>query len=237
MENADRLPAIQQREGRVVVEWHLRDREIRHARPDQRDRVLDHRQRFQPEEIHLQHPKVGERSHRELADDIRAFAVAAKRHVFRKIAIADDDSGGVHASVAREPFQNRGVIPELFRRRLAFDCPFQIRRLFGSGSERDVELVWNHLRDSIRFPVAQTDDAPDIAHHAFRFQFAEGDDLGHTAFAVFLAHVLQHFAAARFTEIDVDIRWRNAFRIEETLEEEIKLQRIDIRDPEHVRDH
>ena len=60
--------------------------------------------------------------------------------------------------------------------------------------------------------------AADVAHHAFRLQFAESDDLRDAALAVFLPNVFEDFAAARFAEIDVDIRRRNAIRIQKPLE-------------------
>ena len=123
-----------------------------------------------------------------------------------KIAIADHDTGGVDAGVARKAFEQVGVFPELARRRFGLDRLLQVRRFLRRGGEGDVQLVRDHLRDPVAVAVAQAHDAADIAHHAFRFQFSEGDDLRDAAFAVFLPDVFEHFAAARFAKIDVDIR-------------------------------
>ena len=169
LEDADRFPAIQKRERRCVVERQFVNRETRNALADQRHRVLNHRERFQPEEIHLQHPEIGQRPHRELADHVRALAVAAERHVIREIAVADHHARRVHARIARQAFQHRRVIPELPHRGFGLDRLFQLRRLLRRARERDVQLVRNHLRDSIRLAVAEADHAPDIAHHALRF--------------------------------------------------------------------
>ena len=103
--------------------------------------------------------------------------------------------------------------------------------------ERDVLLPRsgrNHVREPIRIAVGKPDDAPDVAHGALRVHFVEGDDLRDAAVAVFLPNVFEHFAPPLLAEIDVDIGRRNAFRIQEPLEEQPELQRIDVGDPEHV---
>ena len=50
---------------------------------NERQRVLDHGKRFQPEEIHFEEPEIVKRPHRILADDIVAFHVATERDVVR----------------------------------------------------------------------------------------------------------------------------------------------------------
>ena len=52
-----------------------------------------------------------------------------------------------------------------------------------------------------------------------------------------MPNVIEHLAPACFTEINIDIRRRNAIGIQEALEEQIELQRIDVRDSEHVCHH
>ncbi len=51
-----------------------------------------------------------------------------------------------------------------------------------------------------------------------------------------MANVLDDLGAAVVTEIDVDIRRGDTFRVEESLEEETVMERIEIGDPEHVGD-
>ena len=61
-----------------------------------------------------------------------------------------------------------------------------------------------------------------------RAQRPEGDDLRHLLAAVFFGDVLDDFAAAVRAEVDVDIGHADALRIEEALEEQPVLQRVDI---------
>ena len=78
------------------------------------------------------------------------------------------------------------------------------------------------------------------AAHVFdggaRAQRVEGDDLRHLLAAVFLGDVLDHFAAAVHAEIDVDIGHADALGIEEALEQQAVLQRVDIGDRHGVAD-
>ena len=76
----------------------------------------------------------------------------------------------------------------------------------------------------------------DVAQDAARQERAEGDDLRHAVGAVALAHVSDHFVATVLTEVDVEIGHRDAFGIEEPLEQEAKPQRIEIGDGERPGD-
>ena len=60
----------------------------------------------------------------------------------------------------------------------------------------------------------------DVAQDAARQERAESDDLRDVIGAIALAHIGDHFVAAVLAEVDVEIRHRHAFRIEEALERE-----------------
>ena len=143
----------------------------------------------------------------------------------------------MHARVARKSFECLGVFEELLRLRLGRDRAFQFRIFFRRRVEGYAQFVGNHPSDSIRRRVGKPHHAADVAHHAFRFELAERNDLRDAAFTVLLPHVFENFAAARFTKIDIDVRRRNSVRIQEPLEYQAVLQRIDVGDSENVRDH
>jgi len=52
--------------------------------------------------------------------------------------------------------------------------------------------------------------------------------------AIFLPDVLEYLAATRFAEIDINIRRRNSIRIQETLENQSVLQRIDVGNAKNI---
>ena len=204
---------------------------------NQGQRVFDHGQRFQPQEIHFQQAKIVERSHGILADHVVAFDVVTKRDVIRQIAICDHHACSVHARVARQTFEDFGMIEKLTGCGFSGDRSFQFRILFNGCIERDVQLIWNHLCYAIGVAIAPPHHSPDVPHHAFRLEFAKSNDLCDAAFAILLPNIFENFAAARFAKIDIDIWRRNAVRIQKSLEDQAELQRIDIRNSENVGDH
>ena len=112
----------------------------------------------------------------------------------------------------------------------------ELRRIFDGLIERDVELCRHHLGDAIDVGVRDVHGATNVFDGGFGCHGAEGDDLGNVIAAIFLRDVVDDFAAAVHAEIDIDIRHRNALGIEEALEEQFVLERIDIGDAERVGD-
>ena len=101
--------------------------------------------------------------------------------------------------------------------------------------ERHVERRRNLLRHLVDVGERHLEDAPHIPHDRFRLHRTERDDLRDVCTTVLAGDVLDHFAAATLAEVDVDIRQRHAFGVEETLEDEIEINRIDVRDAHAVR--
>jgi hypothetical protein len=86
------------------------------------------------------------------------------------------------------------------------------------------------LGNAIDVRVRHVHDAADVADDRLGLHGAERDDLRDVLAAVFLRHVGDHFAAAALAEVDVDIRQRHAFRIEEAFENQVVVKRIDVGD-------
>src|SRR3546814_12889290 len=64
--------------------------------------------------------------------------------------------------------------------------------------------------DLVNMAIAHLQDAPAIAQHRARLQFAEGDDLRDVIVPVLLLDITDHLAAPRFAEVDIEVRHRNA---------------------------
>ena len=71
-----------------------------------------------------------------------------------------------------------------------------------------------------------------VAQDAARQERAESDDLRDAVGAIALAHIADHFVPPVLAEVDVEIRHRHPLRIEETLEQKAKPQRVEIGDGE-----
>ena len=87
-------------------------------------------------------------------------------------------------------------------------------------SKRHVELVGDELRDLVDFGIRDFHHAADVANGRFGPERSERDDLADVIVAVLVDHVVDDLAAPIHAKIHIDIGQRNAFRIEEPLEQQ-----------------
>ena len=66
---------------------------------------------------------------------------------------------------------------------------------------------------------------------------AVGDDLRDPVVAVLVGDVADHLAAAPVVEVDVDVGHGHALRVQEPLEDQPVLDRVELGDPHGVRGH
>ena len=84
--------------------------------------------------------------------------------------------------------------------------------------------------------VAVAEHARDVADHRLRGHRAVGDDLRDAVAPVALGDVIDDPVAALHAEVHVEVRHRDALRIQEPLEQQVIAQRVEIGDAERVRD-
>ena len=102
--------------------------------------------------------------------------------------------------------------------------------------ERNSQLIRDHAGDRIAEAVGKVHDAADIADDSLRLQCSKGDDLHDAVRTVFLRDVIDNLLPAFEGEIDVDIRHGHALRVEEPLENQVILNRVEIGDMKAVGD-
>ncbi len=76
-----------------------------------------------------------------------------------------------------------------------------------------------------------------VLHRLLGLDRAVGDDLRDPLFAVLLGGVADHVAATTLVEVHVDVGHRDAFGVEEPLEQQLVMDRIELGDAERVRHH
>jgi hypothetical protein len=101
--------------------------------------------------------------------------------------------------------------------------------------ERDADFERNQLRDLVDVTVVVAQHTPDVANHRLCRQRTVGDDLRDALAAIFVGDVLDDPVAPFHAEIDVEVRHRHAFGIQESLEQQVMLDRIEIGDAEDER--
>ena len=84
-------------------------------------------------------------------------------------------------------------------------------------------------------PYGIPEHAGRVAHGVAGLDRAEGDDLGDVVAAVALGRVADHLVAVARVEVHVDVGHRDAARVEEPLEQQVVLDRVEVGDPQAVR--
>jgi hypothetical protein len=136
----------------------------------------------------------------------------------------------VHGGVTRHPFEAPCDREQLLDLRVAlFHLPQRLA-LLERLVERHVERRGDLLSDLVDLGEWHLEDPADVLDDRLRLHGAERDDLRDVFAAVLPRHVVDHFAAAPFAEVDVDVRHRDALRIQEALEQQIEVHRIHVGD-------
>ena len=255
LEDADRVAAGEHLVGLRVVHRDRLDVALVAARTaDDLDRVLDHVEVAQAEEVHLQQPDLLDRVHRVLGDDlVLALGLAVRpllgrrpailgqlqRHDLVQGAVGDHHRRGVDRVVADDPLETLGDLDDPLHVGVGVDRPAQV--LAGLQALLEARAApHDRLRDQLRRPVAGgvvvAEHAGRVAGRRPRRHLAEGDDLGHRLAPVLLLHVADHALAPADREIDVDVGHRLARRVEEALEQEVVGERVEVGDVERVGD-
>src|SRR5439155_24786374 len=92
------------------------------------------------------------------------------------------------------------------------------------------------LGDPVGLGEREVEHAPDVLDRLLPLERPERDDLRDAVRAVLLPHVAYDLVAPDEAEVDVDVGQRAALGIQEALEQEPVLDRVEVRDAERPRD-
>ena len=98
----------------------------------------------------------------------------------------------------------------------------------------DAELLGNHLGDRIAERVGQIHDPPYIPYDTPRRKRSERDNLRHIVPPVLLCDIVDDFLPALIAEVDINIRHRDALRVQEALKQQVEADRVQLRDAKRI---
>ncbi len=248
LEHAEGVAAGQQVVGRLVLQRQLGQVDLdAPVGDDVLDRVREHGEVAQPEEVHLQQAHVLALHEREAGDDGPVVLAAVDgQHVGQRLR-RQDHPGGVHAGAAGQALDAaRGVQDPLDLgvflvqgAQLAGLAVPVVGRV-EDARQRDL-LAHDRGREQLGDPVA---DRVRVAQHPagvldrrLGLDGAEGEDLADPVVAVLLGDVPDHVAPAAFVEVQVDVRHGDALGVQEPLEDQRVLDRVQVGDAQHVGHH
>ncbi len=231
LEHARRLAAREHRVGLLVVE---RDRGHVDA-PDQPNRLVDHVEVAQAEEVHLQQAERRDGVHRELRHDLLIGALLLERDDVDQGLGADHDAGSVDRVLADEAFERLREVDDLLGGRLGVVRVLEVGAVLEAVGECLAGPFRDQLRDLVDDAVGDLQHPARVTHGRAGGHRPEGDDLGDAVAAVLFGDVVDHPLAAVDGEVDVDVRHLLAAGVEEALEEQVVAHRVDVGDLERVR--
>ena len=215
---------------------------------DDVERVLDHVEVAQAEEVHLQQADLLDRLHRELRHRPERRArrprpVPASASCSGTMSVSGRSAITTAAAWIEElrTIPSRPLATSMICARLRLLVVGLAQRfarfqavLEGRGATHD--RVGDQLGKAVAGAIVAAEHAGCIAGGGAREHLAEGDDLSDRLASVLLGDVAHHALAPTNGEVDVDIGHRHALGVEEALEQEVVAQRVDIGDRHAVGD-
>ena len=232
LEHADGVAALEQFIDLFVLPRERRQVDLDLPALQQVDRLAQHRQRLEAQEVEFDEAGILDELHVELRHRHVRARIAVERDELGQRAVADHHAGRVGRAVARQAFQLHGEVDQPLD--LGIDVVLALE--FGYAVERARQgpgigrVVGHHLGEPVDLAVAHLQDAPGVAQHRARLELAEGDDLSDVIVPVLLLDIADHLAAAGFAEVDVEVGHRHALGIEEAFEQQAQPDRIEIGD-------
>ena len=183
----------------------------------------------QPEEVHLEQAHPLDLLHRPLGGDLVLLALVDRRELGDRPG-GDDHPGGVHGGVAGDALEALRHRHQLLHLRVALLEVLEIGALLERLLEGHVEGGRYLLGHPVDVGVRHPHGSADVPHDGAGLHRPEGDDLGHVVPPVLAGDVVDDLAPAALAEVDVDVGQGDAFRVEETLEDQVELHRVDVGD-------
>ena len=238
LEESRRVAPREDGEGLGVVERNRLDVHRLAARLlDARQALLEHGQRLEPQEVHLEQP---DRLH-EMTVVLRAEQRVLVRGfdgdgLGERIA-ADDDAAGVHADLAHGAVEFLHDAEDAARH---LGAVLEFVAQVGAGLERVVErglgAVGDEAGEAVRLGDVDVEGARDVLDADLGRHRAEGDDVRDVVGAVLVHDPGEDAIAPGVVEVHVDVRHRDAVGIQEALEEQVVGDGVDVGDPQAVGD-
>jgi hypothetical protein len=204
-------------------------------------------QRGQAQEVELHQADLLDVVLVELADRRVAAGLLVERAEVGDLARRDQHAPGVHADVAHHALDTLGQAEQgrhLFLGRLAL---LQLGRLQAGVDQLGIGLLRHlgqrhmlarrrrdQLGDGIHMAEAHAQHPAHVAQRGLGGHGAEGGDLAHGLAAVALLHVLDHAVAVALAEVHVEVGHGHPLRVQEALEQQVVLQRVQVGDGQHI---
>ncbi|MPM27380.1 hypothetical protein SDC9_73890 [bioreactor metagenome] len=248
LEDAEGVTGLQQLEGLRVVQGELLQHDLLvPVEPDVLQRVGEDGEVAQAEEVHLDQAQRLARRVVELGDDLAVLLALHQRDDVHDRLGRHDHPAGVHAPLPLQPLQAHRGVDDLAHLRLGVVQRAELLALqvalvavVEQLLQRDVlahHRVGHRLGDLVAQRVRLAQHPAGVLDRLLGLDGAVRDDRADLVGAVLVGDVLDHVAAAPVVEVDVEVGHRDALGVEEALEDQAVLDRVQLGDVQGVRAH
>ena len=210
-------------------------------------RVVEDGEVAQAEEVHLDQPERLARRVVELGDDLAVLQPPHDRDDVEQRLARHDHARGVHAPLPLQPLEpargldHLGDLGVLGVQRAELPG-LLVALVLGVEDPGQRDVLAHHRRrhrlgDLLPHREREAEHPGGVLDRLLGLDRAVGDDHRHAVVAVLLGDVADHLAAAALVEVDVEVGHRHALGVEEPLEDQAVLQRVEVGDPHRVRAH
>ena len=233
------LGLLQHLEGRLVIQRDEVDVQRFQAllgllAIDRLHRPLDDGQGAQAEEVELDQAGGLDVVLVELGHQAAALLVTGDRREVGELGRRDHHAAGVLAGAAGDALELERHLPDFRRFLVDLEEVAQRLLLLVGLLQGHADFEGNHLRQAIGQAVGLALGPRHVAHHRLGGHGTESDDLAHRVAPVLLGHVVDHPVATVHAEVDVEVGHRHPLRVEETLEQQVIGQRVEVGDLLHI---
>lgn len=198
------------------------------------ERPVDDGQGAQPQEVELDQAGLFYVVLVELGDQVFPAGFAVEGGEVGQPGGRDDHAPGVLAGVAGQALQFAGQVDDGLDFFFVPVGALEVFAFFQGLVEGHARLEGHHLGDAVHHAVGVAHDPAHVPHYGLGRQGAEGDDLGNRFAAVTLGHIVDDPIPVFHAEVHVEIRHGDALGIQEALEQQVVLDRVQVRDFEGV---
>ena len=197
---------------------------------------LEDGQCLQPQEVHLDKSRVFDDRTFVLGDEhlLTSLLVVggAHGHPVGNVVAADNGTAGMYTRTAYVAFEHLGILQRIANQRVGRGFGgLQLGHVFYGVGQVELfvgYLVGYELGQTVGFGKRQLFHTGHVLDNQFGGHCTVGNDVCHFLLSVFLGYPAQHLSAAIIIEVHIDIGEGDTVRVQETLEQQVVLNGVNL---------